>query len=80
MMAEKMVQIGVTALRDPSGGFLPSVPLFIREEDAGKINPATGRPVQEDLVLDDIAKIFADKFKQYADGNRKREREKRRKG
>ena len=47
-MAEKMVQIGVTALRDPSGGFLPSVPLFIREEDAGKINPATGRPVQEE--------------------------------
>lgn len=76
-MAEKMVQIGVTALRDPSGGFLPSVPLFIREEDAGKINPATGRPIQEDLVLDDVAKIFADKFKQYVDGNRKRKKDER---
>ena len=71
-MAEKMVQIGIAALRDSSGGFLPSVPLFIREEDAGEINPTTGRTVQEDLALDDVAKIFADKFKQYADGNRKR--------
>lgn len=31
------IQIGVTALRDPAtGGFLPSVPLYIRAEDQDK--------------------------------------------
>jgi len=71
-MAERMVQIGVAALRSPSGEFLPSIPLYIKEEDAGEINPDTGRTVQEDLALTDVAKVFADKFKQYADGNKKR--------
>lgn len=70
-MAEKMVQIGVTALRSPSGEFLPSIPLYIKEEDAGKINPATGRTVQEDLALTDVAKVFADKFKVYAEGTKR---------
>lgn len=71
-MDERMVQIGVTALRSPSGEFLPSVPLYIKEEDAGEINPHTGRTVQEDLALTDVAKVFADKFKQYAEGTKKR--------
>ena len=35
----RMIQVGVTALRDPvTGEFLPAVPLFIREKDAE--NPA----------------------------------------
>lgn len=71
-MAERMVQIGVSALRSPSGDFLPSVPIFITEEDAGEINPHTGRTVAEDLALTDVAKVFADKFKQYAEGTKKR--------
>lgn len=33
--SKKYVQIGVTAMRDPvTGEMLPSVPLFIRREDA----------------------------------------------
>lgn len=71
-MAERMVQIGVASLRSPSGAFLPSIPLYIKEEDAGEINPHTGRTVQEDLALTDVAKVFADKFKQYAEGTKKR--------
>lgn len=71
-MAEKLVQIGVAALRSPSGDFLPSIPLYITAEDAGEINPTTGRTVQEDLALTDVAKVFADKFKIYAEGNKKR--------
>lgn len=71
-MAERMIQIGVTALRSPSGDFLPSIPLYIKEEDAGEINKRTGRTVAEDLALTDVAKVFADKFKQYADGTKKR--------
>lgn len=71
-MAERMVQIGVTALRSPSGEFLPSIPLYIKEEDAGEINKHTGRTVAEDLALTDVAKVFADKFKQYAEGTKNR--------
>ena len=60
-MAEAMVQIGVAALRSPSGEFLPSVPIYIKAEDAGEINPDTGRTVAEELALGDVAKVFADK-------------------
>lgn len=67
-MPENMIQIGVAALRSPKGDFLPAVPLFIKAEDAGEINPSTGRTVQEDLALNDVAKVFADKFKAYAEG------------
>ena len=36
-MAEEYIQIGVTAMRDPAtGGFLPSVPLYIKADDAAK--------------------------------------------
>ena len=36
-MSEKYIQVGVTALRDPAtGGFLPSVPLYIKADDAAK--------------------------------------------
>lgn len=69
---ENMVQIGVTALRSPAGEFLPSIPIYIKAEDAGEINKSTGRPVEEELALTDVAKVFADKFKQYADGTKKR--------
>lgn len=75
-MAEKMVQIGVTALRSPSGEFLPSIPIYIKAEDAGEINPATGRTVQEDLALTDVAKVFADKFKVYAEGSKRKRKPK----
>jgi hypothetical protein len=51
------IQIGVTALRDPmTGDFLKSVPLYIREEDSAQAAPLDDFPV---------AKIFAEKFKQY---------------
>lgn len=73
-MAE-YVQIGVTALRAPNGEFLPSVPLFIRAEDAGEINPTTGHTVAEDLAFDDIAKEFAKTFGQYVRANQKAKRE-----
>lgn len=33
------IQVGVTALRDPvTGEYLPAVPLYIREEDRGKVH------------------------------------------
>lgn len=70
-MAERMVQIGTAGLRSPTGEIVHNLPLYITEKDAGTINTHTGRTVAEDVALGDVAKIFADKFKQYADGQKK---------
>ncbi|MCL1786662.1 MAG: hypothetical protein FWG38_01640 [Defluviitaleaceae bacterium] len=68
MTAEKYVQVGSFALRNPKGEFLPSVPLFIRKTDAGQVNEATGRTVAEEITMADVSKIFADKHRQYVQG------------
>lgn len=64
MSKEVFVQIGVTALRAPDGSFLPSVPLYIKAE-AEEVSPA-GKYIGNEPALQDVADIFADKFKQYA--------------
>lgn len=59
MSEGKYVQIGVTALRDPrTGEFLPSVPMYVREED---LKQAAVMPIGED----NIAGILARKFEAY---------------
>lgn len=58
---EKYIQIGVTALRDPTtGGFLPAVPLYIKAED--------GAEEAEQKVIDDIGNLLARRLKAYMDG------------
>ena len=79
-MGERMIQIGQAALRTPTGDFMPAIPIYIKEEHAGEINPHTGRTVAEDVALGDVAKIFAEKHRQYVEGckaaKRKRAKEK----
>ena len=58
-MAAKFIQIGVTAARTPTGEFLPSVPIF--KEVTPEIAAA------EERTTADVAKIFAQKMKQYID-------------
>lgn len=61
---EKYIQIGVTAMRDPlTGGFLPSIPLYVKAEDIG--TDAEERFVHETGVA------LARMMKQYMDGCRK---------
>jgi len=67
IIVETYVQVGQVALRSPSGEFLPAVPLFIREQDAGGRSEITGLTVAEELLNVDVSKVFADKFKQYAE-------------
>lgn len=53
----EFVQIGTAAMRDPvTGDFLPSVPLYIREEDRS----AAAEPLEYDLK-----KLFAGKMEEY---------------
>lgn len=56
MAKETYVQIGVTALRSQTGGFLPSVPLYIKTSEARK---ASGLTPAEESTLHDVAIIFA---------------------
>lgn len=65
---ETFVQIGVTALRAPDGTFLPSVPLYVKAapEDVAP----DGRYTGGDETLRGVAEIFADKYRQYIDGQK----------
>ena len=63
MAKEKFTQVGQAALRSPSGEFLPAVPLFIREEDAGGKGKADGISAGEESLLNNLADAFADIFK-----------------
>ena len=58
------VQVGITALRAPDGTFLPSTPIYAEVPEVTREGLA---PV-EDKTVDDIAHVFAEKFKQYIDG------------
>lgn len=60
---EEYLQIGVTALRDPTTGeYLPAVPLYIRAEDSAA--------AEEQHLIDDIGNLLAKRIKKYMDGCR----------
>ena len=62
-MAEKYIQVGVTALRDPATGeYLPAVPLYIKAED--------GAEEAEQKLIDDLGKLLAHRIRAYKDGCR----------
>jgi hypothetical protein len=59
--AEKFVQVGYTALRDPiTGGYLPAVPLYVKAEG--------GAEEAEQRLIDDLGNLFAQHMKSYVDG------------
>lgn len=61
MTKDTYIQIGVTALRTPTGGFMPSVPLYIRTDEAVK---ASGLTDSEENLMHDVAQQFAFKHAQ----------------
>lgn len=65
---ETFVQIGVTALRSPDGSFLPSVPLYVKVP-AEDVSPG-GEYIGSEPVLQDVAEVFADKYRQYIKAQR----------
>lgn len=70
---EHFIQIGVTALRDATGAFLPAVPLYIKV-DADQVNKETNMSAGEGKLCADISGIFAEKFSQYVRAERKEAR------
>ena len=69
------VQVGMMAMRDKDGNFLPSTPLYA--EIADEEMTADGITKTEERALADVAKLFAEKFKAYADAERKMNRARR---
>lgn len=57
---EGYIQIGVTAVRDPEGNFLPAVPVFI------PLTPEVESTAERAVA--DVGQLFARKMKQYIDG------------
>lgn len=60
-------EIGVTALRSPDGGYLPAEPLYVKVPAK---DVKDGVYVGENATLQNVAEIFADKYKQYVEGVR----------
>lgn len=58
MQKEVFIQIGVTALRSPTGDFLPSVPLYIKADHLKQ----SGLTQAEENVLHDVSGVFAEKY------------------
>lgn len=62
MEGEKYIQIGVIAARDPSGNFLPAVPIYV--EATPELEQAEEHQIME------IGAVFAAKMKQYIEATR----------
>lgn len=63
-MADKYIQVGFTALRDPAtGDFLPAVPLYIKAED--------GAEEAEEKLIADLGRLLASRIKAYKNGCKK---------
>lgn len=56
MAKEIYIQIGVTALRTPTGEFMPSVPIYIKSTEA---IGACGLTPSEEAPIHDVAAVFA---------------------
>ena len=62
-MAEKFIQVGFTALREPgTGEFLPAVPLYIKADDCAV--------EAEQQLVQDLGKLFAQRMRRYKEACR----------
>lgn len=61
---EHFIQVGITALRGPTGAFLPAVPIYIKVSQEHTPKKGKMPDVEQNLVAD-ISGIFAEKFRQY---------------
>jgi len=52
------IQIGITALRTPTGSFLPSVPLYVEETNLCK----SGLTPAHEEAIHDIAGFFIERY------------------
>lgn len=66
---ERLVQIGVTALRGPDGKPLPSVPMYIVVH-ADQISAKSGLTSSEESACTDFAGLMAGRFGEYMRGVR----------
>lgn len=63
MTKEVFIQIGITALRSPTGDILPAVPLYIKADQLKQ----SGLTRAEKNALTDVSGIFSEKIKEKRD-------------
>lgn len=63
MTKEVFIQIGITALRSPTGDILPAVPLYIKADQLKQ----SGLTQAEENALTDVSGIFSEKIKEKRD-------------
>lgn len=73
------VQVGVTALRDEDGKFLPAKALYVAV-DRADLNSRTGSSPGETELLGNIEEVLAEKYAAYVAGCRQLERLRKEKG
>lgn len=71
------VEVGITALRDDDGSFLPAVPLFVQVPGTSENAPSQQ---SKDENLENITEILAAKFGEYIQGVQALEQIRNRKG
>ena len=60
MVKEVYIQVGVTALRSPTGELLPAVPLYIKDTQLKN----SGLTQAEENLMHDISGLFVEKYKE----------------
>lgn len=60
------IQVGVIALRSPTGEFLPSEPIY--DEIPDKQLTASGTTKQDETACNELAKLLAQKYRCYKMG------------
>ena len=72
MAKEIFIQVGVTALRSPTGEVLPSVPLYIKADQLKQ----SGLTRAEEKLLKDVSGVFAEHRNEQNQEKRKVKNEK----
>ncbi len=72
MSKEVYIQVGVTALRSPTGEPLPAVPLYIKGDNL----KSSGLTQAEENLLHDVSGLFAEKHEQLTAEKKNKSRRK----
>lgn len=64
---EILKEVGQIAYRGEDGQFFEKRPIYVKITPE-EVNPKTQMLPQEEKAFTDVAKLFAEKFKQYVDG------------
>lgn len=69
-----MRQVGTVALRGPDGMPLPSVPIYMEEEDSQLHCQQTGRTLGEEMLFSQLTEDFGKRFEQFIEKKERKDK------